>query len=73
MDAEQHITHFNRTNLRSALVDSGFEVVEIRTYSTFAPFVSPLSWRAAEQLERVERKIDLPFGNVLAGVARKPR
>lgn len=73
MDAEQHITHFNRVNLRKALVECDFEVVEIRTYSTFAPFLSPLSWQAAERLELIERKIDLPFGNVLAAVARKPR
>jgi 2-polyprenyl-3-methyl-5-hydroxy-6-metoxy-1,4-benzoquinol methylase len=72
MDAEQHITHFNRDSLRAALEQSGFEVSEIRTYSTFASFVSPVSWRAAEQLELLERRIDLPFGSVLAAVARKP-
>jgi len=72
MDAEQHITHFNRDNLRAALTQTGYQVGEIRTFSTFASFVSPLSWRAAEQLELLERKVDLPFGSVLAAVARKP-
>jgi 2-polyprenyl-3-methyl-5-hydroxy-6-metoxy-1,4-benzoquinol methylase len=72
MDAEQHVTHFNNTSLRNVLRQTGFEVIDIRTFSTFAPFVSPLSWRTAERLENMERKANLPFGSVLAAVARKP-
>lgn len=72
MDADQHVTHFNRQSLRAALVASGFEVLEIRTYSTVAPFVAPISWAIAQRIERMERKVDLPFGNVLAAVARRP-
>jgi 2-polyprenyl-3-methyl-5-hydroxy-6-metoxy-1,4-benzoquinol methylase len=72
MDAEQHVTHFNRRLLRQVCEDAGFEVRALRTYSTFAPFAAGVSTSLAERLERVERLVDLPFGNLLVGVLRKP-
>lgn len=72
MDADQHVLHFHRKLLRDTLTEAGFEMVALRTYCTFAPFVAPLSWKLAEKVERFERKVDLPFGNLLAAVARRP-
>lgn len=72
MDSAQHVTRFHRGLLIHCLRDAGFEVDRIRTYCTLAPFVALGSWRLAESIERVERRVDFPFGNLLAAVARKP-
>jgi 2-polyprenyl-3-methyl-5-hydroxy-6-metoxy-1,4-benzoquinol methylase len=71
MDGDQHVTHFNRELLLTCLQNAGFSVEKLRTFSTFAPFVAGASERAAVRLERLERQVDLPFGNLLAAVARK--
>lgn len=71
MDADQHITHFDRKQLCRMVVDAGFTVEKVRTYSTVAPFLAPLSWRAASAMESIERRVDMPFGNILALVARR--
>jgi 2-polyprenyl-3-methyl-5-hydroxy-6-metoxy-1,4-benzoquinol methylase len=72
MDADQHVTHFHRSMLRDFLTNAGFEIETLRTYCTFAPFVSALSWPIARRLDRIERWIDWPFGNLLVAVARNP-
>jgi len=72
MDADQHVTHFHRSMLRSFLTDAGFEIRALRTYCTFSPFVSALSWPVARRLDLIERRIDWPFGNLLVAVARNP-
>ena len=53
------------------LASEGFEVVRIGTCNTFAPFVAALSF-LSRGVERLERVIQLPFGNLLIAVARKP-
>jgi 2-polyprenyl-3-methyl-5-hydroxy-6-metoxy-1,4-benzoquinol methylase len=73
MDGEQHVTHFDRKLLGHCLSNAGLEIEELRTYCTFAPFSAALSPRIASRLELVERKLDLPFGNLLVARARKPR
>ncbi|HEY6867079.1 MAG TPA: methyltransferase domain-containing protein [Candidatus Eisenbacteria bacterium] len=72
MDAEQHVTHLDRARLSEHLREAGFRVAAIRTYCTFAPFVAALSWSAARGVDRLERSVDLPFGNLLAAIAVKP-
>jgi len=72
MDGEQHVTHFHRALLSTFTREAGFEIRRLRTYSTLAPFTAALSWRLAERLEHLERRVDLPFGNVLVAVALKP-
>jgi hypothetical protein len=72
MDADQHITRFHRSMLRGFLTDAGFEVQTLRTYCTFSPFISALSWPVARRLDLIERRIDWPFGNLLVAVARNP-
>jgi 2-polyprenyl-3-methyl-5-hydroxy-6-metoxy-1,4-benzoquinol methylase len=72
MDADQHVTHFHRAMLEQFLREAGFVVEELRTYSTFAPFVAAGSTALAAGLERLERRVDLPFGNLLAARVRKP-
>lgn len=73
MDASQHVTRFHRARLRSALTRAGFEIETLRTWCTFAPFAAAVSWPAARRIDRLEQRIDWPFGNLLAAVARAPR
>lgn len=72
MDGDQHVLHFRRSLLRTVLVEAGFVVDRLRTYCTFAPFVAPVSKGLARACDRFERAVDLPFGNLLAAVARRP-
>lgn len=72
MHMEQHINFYHRARLRRALRDAGFEVERLRTFSTFAPFAAAISTGLSRQLEKMERKWDFPFGNILAAAARKP-
>lgn len=72
MNASQHVTRFTRARLRALLIEAGFEHVELRTTHTFAPFVAALSAAAARRVDRLERRVDWPFGNLLAAVARNP-
>ena len=72
MDRSQHINRYSRARLCQTLRDAGFEIKALRTYSTIAPFASVLSWPLAQRIDRLERRIDLPFGNLLALVARNP-
>jgi 2-polyprenyl-3-methyl-5-hydroxy-6-metoxy-1,4-benzoquinol methylase len=70
MDGAQHVNRYHRARLVRALEEAGFAVERVRAFSTFAPFVAALSSRAAAWAERVERAVDLPFGNLLAAAAR---
>ncbi|MCB9832635.1 MAG: methyltransferase domain-containing protein [Planctomycetes bacterium] len=72
MDADQHVTHLHRRQLRRLIEGAGFELERIRCYCTLAPFVAPISARLARAVDGLERRIDLPFGNLLALVARRP-
>lgn len=72
MESDQHVMHYYRSSLRKVIEASGFEVDAIRTMSTVSPFVAALGFGAARAIESVERKVDLPFGNLLAAVCSKP-
>lgn len=72
MDSEQHITRFHKKMLQQYLVEAGFVNITIRNHSTFAPFSAAISWKLAEKIERAERKVNLPFGNILTAVATRP-
>jgi 2-polyprenyl-3-methyl-5-hydroxy-6-metoxy-1,4-benzoquinol methylase len=66
MGGVQHVTRFHRAALAGLLREEGFRVESIRTYCTFSPFAAALSTRFAAAVEAVERRIDLPFGSLLA-------
>ncbi|MFT7619342.1 MAG: 2-polyprenyl-3-methyl-5-hydroxy-6-metoxy-1,4-benzoquinol methylase [Planctomycetota bacterium] len=72
MDVDQHVTRIHRKMLRGFLEAAGFEVEKMRCYCTFAPFAAPISQGLAKMVDRGERAIDLPFGSLLAAVARVP-
>ena len=72
MDADQHVTRFHRRMLRRFLEEAGFRVDDLCAYCGFAPFVAGLSWKLAEGLDRFERKLALPFQNLLVAVATRP-
>ncbi len=71
MANHQHVTRFDRTSLRQALAGADWEIVRLATFSTFAPFVSPVSWRLAECCAEMEDRADLPFGNLLMLIAKR--
>ena len=73
MGGLQHISHYHRHRLRRLLEGEGFEIEAMRTFSTFAPFAAILSQRAASLLDSAERRLDLPFGNLLAVLAKNQR
>jgi hypothetical protein len=45
--------------------------VRLATFSTFAPFVSMVSWRLAERCAEMEDRVDVPFGNLLMLIAKR--
>ena len=53
------------------MLGAGLEVLEIRTYCTFAPFVALLGEPIASIADRFERSVDLPFGNLLVALAQR--
>jgi 2-polyprenyl-6-hydroxyphenyl methylase/3-demethylubiquinone-9 3-methyltransferase len=67
----QHVTKFHRASLRRLLLETGWQIERLSTFCTFAPFVSALSWQAAEQCAALEDKADVAFGNLLLTVARR--
>jgi len=71
MAEEQHVTRFNRGRLRQMLAPSDWKILRLATFSTFAPFLSVLSWRLAERCADIEDRVDLPFGNLLLLVAQR--
>jgi len=71
MAEQQHVTRFDRARLRQVLADADWEIVRLATFSTFAPFVSFLSWRLAQRCAEIEDRADLSLGNLLLLVARR--
>jgi 2-polyprenyl-3-methyl-5-hydroxy-6-metoxy-1,4-benzoquinol methylase len=70
MADEQHVAHYNRRKLRNMLETAGFQVVQLRTFSTFAPFLA--FWlRLADFANAIECRLNLPFGNIIMVVAEK--
>jgi 2-polyprenyl-3-methyl-5-hydroxy-6-metoxy-1,4-benzoquinol methylase len=67
----QHVTRFDRIGLRSVLAQADWEIMRLVTFSTFAPFISALSWRLAEGCAAIEDRVDLPFGNLLLVIAKR--
>jgi 2-polyprenyl-3-methyl-5-hydroxy-6-metoxy-1,4-benzoquinol methylase len=72
MDADQHVTRFHARMLRRFLEQAGFRVDDLRAYCGLAPFVAGVSWKLAEALDRFERRLALPFQNLLVAVATRP-
>jgi len=71
MADDQHVTRLHRGLLRDLLVRADLEVVEIRTFCTFAPFAAVLGATVARLADRVERAVDLPFGSLLVACCRR--
>jgi len=67
----QHISRFTRALLRRRLSDAGFTVRRMTAFCTIAPFLSVVSWRAAERIARAEDEWNLPWGNLLFAIAEK--
>ncbi len=69
---DQHVSKFTKRRLADACSSAGWRVEEIGTFNGFAPFVAPLSYSLARQMERVEMGLRtlLPM-NILYCVCRK--
>lgn len=72
MDGDQHVTHFYRSNLKTFMKDAGFEEVKISTFCTFAPVLGSIIPKAHKTFANMERRIPIPFGNLLVCEAVKP-
>ena len=51
---EQHLSHFNKSNLAEMLRNSGWKVDQIATFNGLAPFLAGISVKFAHRLERIE-------------------
>jgi 2-polyprenyl-3-methyl-5-hydroxy-6-metoxy-1,4-benzoquinol methylase len=70
LNGEQHVTHFTPARLSVMLSNSDLMVEHLTTFSTFAPFVSVISWSLAERVARLEDRLALSFGNIILATAR---
>ena len=71
LDEAQHVTHYTHRRLRRVLEQAGWRVDRIGTFSTFSPFLSPISWQLATRVAELEDRLALPFGNILLAIGRK--
>lgn len=72
LEGDQHITQFTAATLRSVLTRAGFEVLDLGTFCTVAPFASPLGTTVADRILKFELSANLRFGALLYAVARRP-
>jgi 2-polyprenyl-3-methyl-5-hydroxy-6-metoxy-1,4-benzoquinol methylase len=71
---QQHINRFTPRRLRRLLHDLGLQDVRVNPYLAVAPFVSPLGWRLADNLDRLRRgPLERVAGLLLLGTGVKPR
>ena len=52
--SEQHITHYDRQNLRQLLTEAQATDVTVEGYMFLAPFTAALAWRLADIIEALE-------------------
>jgi 2-polyprenyl-3-methyl-5-hydroxy-6-metoxy-1,4-benzoquinol methylase len=71
MDSTQHVSKYHRAKLRREVQAAGFSIVQMGTFSTFAPFLAPIHPKLVDLMYRFERTVDLPFGNLLFVLAEK--
>ena len=72
MEDDQHVTHYHKKLLTNFVSEVGLTDIQCGTFSTFAPFSSKISWSLAEKISNFERRVQLPFGNLLWLTAQKP-
>jgi 2-polyprenyl-3-methyl-5-hydroxy-6-metoxy-1,4-benzoquinol methylase len=73
LEDAQHLTLFNRGLLRDCCQRAGWQVEELGAFNGLAPFLAPLSERAALGAERLEFAARRWFpGNLLYCRARRP-
>ena len=68
----QHVSKWTDNTVRAALGAAGLQVRATGTFSTVAPFVSPISWALAERVAELEAQWNLAFGAILFAVAEAP-
>ena len=69
MAHDQHVSRYDRLQLQRLLDGAGFTPLRIGTYCTIAPFLAPFSKSVADRYRELELRGNLPFGNVLYGLA----
>jgi 2-polyprenyl-3-methyl-5-hydroxy-6-metoxy-1,4-benzoquinol methylase len=65
----QHVSRFTRHTLGPMLSSTGWQVRQLTTFSTLAPFVSLASWNLARRCSALEDRMSLSWGNVIWCVA----
>lgn len=72
LDDDQHVSKYRAKSLASLLNNSGFIDVHIGTFCTFSPFVGIFGPSWQDRVAKLERTVNLPFGNLLAATASLP-
>lgn len=68
LDGDQHIMQYTPRRIRAVAAESGFDVIELRTVSLFAPWLAALSWRLARTVHPIEAKWPFLPGCIIACV-----
>jgi 2-polyprenyl-3-methyl-5-hydroxy-6-metoxy-1,4-benzoquinol methylase len=71
MRNEQHVTMFTKKKLLAVLRARGFTSIRCTSDCGVSPFFAGISWKLAEWVQAVERKLNNPLGNILIAVCRK--
>ena len=71
MRNEQHVSMFTKKKLVAALNAWGFSSIKCSRDCGVAPFFASISWKLAEYVQSVERKLNNPLGNILIAMCRK--
>jgi len=70
--ADQHITKYVASQLKSLLARAGFEDVQVKTCLFSAPFLAALSWGLADRMDRWESAlVSKGIGHLLIATAYK--
>lgn len=72
MDSVQHVNRYTHATLLADVMKTGLAVEKAGTFCTLAPFAAVLGRGVADRVFRLELQFNLPFGNLLYLLARKP-
>jgi len=68
---EQHVEFYNTNKLKTLCQEAGFSVVQTYIVNFLAPWIAPISWDLAIEMERFELALRCPIGSSLVFILRK--
>jgi SAM-dependent methyltransferase len=67
----QHVSHFDARRLEESMRRAGLRDVRVRSFMRIAPFAAAVSWRLADGVLRLDRRVPLVPGALLIGVGER--